>query len=87
MPNISFQQSVSINFVGVNHAELVSLGEKLFGDVSLTYDREIPTLSACRFTGSEVGPSCVLSLVLILVSAMVLQSETRCRLDVNRGTE
>jgi hypothetical protein len=43
------------NFTGVNHEQLVSLGEKLFGDASLNYEHEIPTLSPCRFTGSEVG--------------------------------
>jgi processing peptidase subunit beta len=39
---------------GVNHEELVSLGNKYFGSMSLTYEREIPTLSPCRFTGSEI---------------------------------
>jgi len=39
---------------GVHHDELVSLGEKLFSDISLQYEREIPTLSKCRFTGSEI---------------------------------
>jgi len=39
---------------GVNHDELVALGDKLFGDISLNYDQEIPVLRHCRFTGSEV---------------------------------
>jgi len=39
---------------GVDHSELVSLAGKYFSDASLTYDREIPANSRCRFTGSEI---------------------------------
>jgi processing peptidase subunit beta len=39
---------------GVNHDELVTLGTKHLSNMSLTYEREIPVLSKCRFTGSEV---------------------------------
>jgi predicted Zn-dependent peptidase len=39
---------------GVNHSELMLLGEQHFGDMSLQYDYEIPQLSKCRFTGSEI---------------------------------
>lgn len=39
---------------GVKHNELVTLGEKLFGGMSLNYENEIPTLVRPRFTGSEI---------------------------------
>lgn len=39
---------------GVNHNELVKLAEKELNKVSNTFDGKAPTLSPCRFTGSEV---------------------------------
>jgi processing peptidase subunit beta len=39
---------------GIDHSEMVSLGEKYFSDMSASYDYEIPTLTKCRFTGSEI---------------------------------
>lgn len=40
---------------GINHDELASLTEKHFGNVKYTYDNvEIPILSPCRFTGSDI---------------------------------
>lgn len=40
---------------GVNHEELVKLADKHFGNVKHTYDNtEIPLLSPCRFTGSDI---------------------------------
>jgi processing peptidase subunit beta len=39
---------------GVQHDQLVQLGEKLFGGMSLTYENEIPVLNRARFTGSEI---------------------------------
>lgn len=39
---------------GVNHKELVKLAEKELNKVSNTFDGKAPTLSPCRFTGSEV---------------------------------
>jgi processing peptidase subunit beta len=38
----------------VNHRQLAELGEKHFGNMSLNYEREIPTLPPSRFTGSEI---------------------------------
>lgn len=39
---------------GVNHKELVSLAEKQLGKLDNTFDGQAPSLSPCRFTGSEV---------------------------------
>ncbi|KAI1287390.1 Mitochondrial-processing peptidase subunit beta [Halotydeus destructor] len=40
---------------GVNHDELTKLTEKYFGNVKTSYDNvEIPLLSPCRFTGSDI---------------------------------
>lgn len=39
---------------GVNHDQLAKLGEQYFGKVSTTYPAEIPVLTPCRFTGSEM---------------------------------
>jgi processing peptidase subunit beta len=39
---------------GVDHDELVKLAEKNFGNLSGNYEGEIPVLSPCRFTGSEI---------------------------------
>lgn len=41
---------------GVDHRQLVDLAQKHFGSVSGTYTEDaVPTLSPCRFTGSQVG--------------------------------
>jgi processing peptidase subunit beta len=39
---------------GVQHDQLVQMGEKLFSGLSLTYQNEIPVLDRARFTGSEI---------------------------------
>lgn len=39
---------------GVDHNELVKLAEQHLGKLENTYDGKVPSLSACRFTGSEV---------------------------------
>ncbi|ESN91657.1 hypothetical protein HELRODRAFT_96341 [Helobdella robusta] len=39
---------------GVSHEQLVSLGEKHFGGMSLNYDEGIPIIPPSRFTGSEI---------------------------------
>ncbi|KAK2186147.1 hypothetical protein NP493_212g03021 [Ridgeia piscesae] len=40
---------------GVDHAELVSLAEKHFGNLSVGYEEgAIPLLDPCRYTGSEI---------------------------------
>lgn len=39
---------------GVDHNELVNLAQKNFGNLSATYEGEIPVLPPCRFTGSEI---------------------------------
>lgn len=39
---------------GVNHEELVKLTEQNFSKLNNQYPGEIPSLSPCRFTGSEV---------------------------------
>lgn len=39
---------------GVGHTDLVKLAQKELGKLKNTYDGKAPTLSACRFTGSEV---------------------------------
>ncbi|CAH1782949.1 unnamed protein product [Owenia fusiformis] len=39
---------------GVDHAELSNLAQKYFGNLSATYENEIPTMQPCRFTGSEI---------------------------------
>lgn len=40
---------------GVDHDKLVGLAEKYFGQLGTEYEGEVPTLSPCRFTGSEVS--------------------------------
>ncbi|XP_067006905.1 mitochondrial-processing peptidase subunit beta [Anabrus simplex] len=39
---------------GVKHDELVKLANQLFGNLKGTYESEIPLLTPCRFTGSEI---------------------------------
>ncbi|KAG8236490.1 hypothetical protein J437_LFUL016401 [Ladona fulva] len=39
---------------GVKHDELVKHAEKLFSGLSIAYEGEIPLLTPCRFTGSEI---------------------------------
>ncbi|KAL5014370.1 hypothetical protein ScPMuIL_008640 [Solemya velum] len=39
---------------GVNHEDLVNLAEKHFGNLASGYEGEVPLLSPCRFTGSEI---------------------------------
>lgn len=39
---------------GATHGEVTDLANKHFGDVSATYEQEIPSLVRCRFTGSEI---------------------------------
>lgn len=39
---------------GVNHKELVNLAQKELGKLDNTFDGQTPSLSPCRFTGSEV---------------------------------
>lgn len=39
---------------GVNHDELVKLAEQNLGKLQNTYDGKPPTITPCRFTGSEV---------------------------------
>ncbi|KAK2148358.1 hypothetical protein LSH36_501g05002 [Paralvinella palmiformis] len=39
---------------GVNHEELVTLAEKHFGNLSNTFEGEVPVAPPCRFTGSEL---------------------------------
>lgn len=39
---------------GVNHDELVGLAKKELGKLDNTFDGQVPPLTACRFTGSEV---------------------------------
>lgn len=39
---------------GVDHQQLVDLAQKHFGDVGTDYPREIPTVTTCRFTGSDL---------------------------------
>ncbi|KAJ8047765.1 Mitochondrial-processing peptidase subunit beta [Holothuria leucospilota] len=39
---------------GVQHEKLVDLANKYFGQLGTEYEGEIPTLSPCRFTGSEI---------------------------------
>uniref|UniRef100_A0A4D5RA49 Mitochondrial-processing peptidase subunit beta n=1 Tax=Scolopendra viridis TaxID=118503 RepID=A0A4D5RA49_SCOVI len=39
---------------GINHDELVKLANKNFSGITTTYEGEIPILTKCRFTGSEV---------------------------------
>lgn len=41
---------------GVEHRQLLDLAQKHFGGASGTYAEDaVPTLSPCRFTGSQVG--------------------------------
>ena len=39
---------------GVDHDELVKLAQEHFGNLSVGYEGEVPVLTPCRFTGSEV---------------------------------
>lgn len=39
---------------GVNHDELVKLAEEHFGSLKADYDSEVPLVTPCRFTGSEI---------------------------------
>lgn len=39
---------------GVNHDELVGLAKKELGKLDNTFDGQVPSLTPCRFTGSEV---------------------------------
>ncbi|KAJ9587733.1 hypothetical protein L9F63_018841 [Diploptera punctata] len=39
---------------GVKHSELCKIADDYFGSMKTTYDSEIPILSPCRFTGSEI---------------------------------
>lgn len=39
---------------GIDHNELVKLAQQQFGNLGTTYENELPDLSACRFTGSEI---------------------------------
>lgn len=39
---------------GVNHDELVKLAEKHFGNLKASYDGEVPTITPCRYSGSEI---------------------------------
>ena len=39
---------------GVNHDELVRLGEEHFGKLESTSPSDVPDLTPCRFTGSEI---------------------------------
>ena len=49
-------KALQLLLLGVNHDELVNLAEKHFS--SLPSERDLPTLSPCRFTGCEVGVAC-----------------------------
>lgn len=40
--------------VGVNHDELVRLGEEYFGKLESNYQGDVLVLTPCRFTGSEI---------------------------------
>lgn len=39
---------------GVDHNTVVNIAKKYFGNLSAGYEGEIPVLSPCRFTGSEI---------------------------------
>ncbi|CAF1361722.1 unnamed protein product, partial [Didymodactylos carnosus] len=39
---------------GINHEQLVKLGEEHFGKLKAGYDAEVPDLLPCRFSGSEI---------------------------------
>ncbi|PSN52564.1 Mitochondrial-processing peptidase subunit beta [Blattella germanica] len=39
---------------GVKHSELCKIADDYFGDLKTAYDSEIPILTPCRFTGSEI---------------------------------
>lgn len=39
---------------GVKHEDLIKLANQHFGKLGKNYDEEIPTLTPCRFTGSEI---------------------------------
>lgn len=50
----------------MDHSDIVSLGEKYFGEASTAQESELPSLTRCRFTGSEV--CCFIEYALIVVA-------------------
>lgn len=47
-------RTVLVGAGGVDHKELVSLAEKNLGKLDNTFDGQVPDITPCRFTGSEV---------------------------------
>jgi len=77
----TFQRQIFSLLSGVEHSELVSLGDKYFGNISLTHEYEIPEFKKCRFTGSEVITYCFFEFAEYLLS--VLDVANKLMLTIN----